>query len=337
MQTGVDKIIGDWKKGKFHPVYWLEGEEGYFIDQITDFAEHHILSPDEASFNLTVFYGREASWSDVINACRRYPMFSEKQVVMIKEAQFMKDYEKLELYIENPLLSTVFVVAFKDKKVDGRSKFAGFLKKKTEVLTTKKIPDHQLQEWTNQLINNKGFVITPKALALMVDHLGNDLGRISNEIDKLIVNLKDRREIREEDIEKFIGVSREYNVFELQNAISKKDLSKAMQIIEYFRQNPKAGPIQLLLPSLYSFFSKVYMLFSFSGSDEKTLAMSIGVAPYFLKDYKYAANVYSLDGIEQILLLLHEYNLKSIGINDAGTEDSSLMKELVTRMIDVRY
>lgn len=337
MQTGVEKIISDWKKGNYLPVYWLEGEEGYFIDQLTDYAEHKILSPADASFNLTIFYGREASWSDVINACRRYPMFAEKQVVMIKEAQFMKDFEKLDVYIENPLSSTIFIVAYKDKKVDGRSKFATLLKKKTELFTTKKIPDHQLQEWTTHLINNKGYTITPKALVLMIDHLGNDLGRISNEADKLIVNLKDRREIRDEDIEKFIGVSREFNVFELQNAFSKKDLPKAIRIIEYFRQNPKAGPIQLLLPSLYAFFSKVYMLFSFSGSDDKSLAASIGVAPFFLKDYKYAATIYSLEGIEHILLLLNEYNLKSIGINDAGSEDASLMKELAVRIIDSKF
>ncbi|MFZ9660446.1 MAG: DNA polymerase III subunit delta [Chitinophagaceae bacterium] len=337
MQTGIEKIIGEWKKGIFQPVYWLEGEEGYFIDQLTDHAEHKILSAEVASFNLTIFYGREASWSDVINACRRYPMFAERQVVLLKEAQFMKEFEKLDSYIENPLSSTVFVVAFKDKKVDGRSKFAGLLKKKTELVSTKKIPDHQLQDWTNHLINDKGYTISPKALALMVDHLGNDLGRISNETDKLIVNLKNRREIIEEDVEKFIGISREFNVFELQNAISKKDLTKAIRIIEYFRQNPKAGPIQLLLPSLFSFFSKVYMLFGLSENEDRNLSSAIGVAPYFLKDYKYAATVFSLKGTEEILLLLNEYNLKSVGVNDTGTDDSSLMKELVVRIIDSRY
>src|SRR6187399_1623120 len=197
----AEKIIGDWKKGVFKPVYWLEGEEPYFIDKIVEYAEHNILSESEAGFNLTVFYGRDADWTAVINACRRYPMFAERQVVLLKEAQQMRDIEKLEAYVEKPLTSTVFVVSYKEKKVDGRSKLARLLKTNAELFTTKKMYDNQLPDWTSELVRSKGYTITQKALLLLVDHIGNDLSRIDNEVDKLLVNLTGRNNITEDDIE----------------------------------------------------------------------------------------------------------------------------------------
>src|ERR1700743_282770 len=219
----VEKILGDWKKLKFKPVYWLEGEEEFYIDQLVNYAEHNILTEAEAGFNLTVFYGRDADWTAVINACRRYPMFAERQVVLLKEAQQMRDIDKLEAYIEKPLTSTVFVVAYKEKKVDGRSKLAKLLKDKAELYSTKKMYDNQLPDWTSGLIRSKGFEISQKALLLLVDHIGNDLNRINNEIDKLLVNLGGSNRITEDDIERYVGVSKEYNVFELQVVFSKKD------------------------------------------------------------------------------------------------------------------
>ncbi len=329
----VEKIITEWKKKVFKPVYWLEGEEEYYIDKAMEYAEHNILDESESAFNLTVFYGRDANWADVMNACRRYPMFAERQVVLLKEAQHMRDIEKLEAYVENPLVSTVFVVSYKDKKVDGRTKFAKTLKEKGNLLTTKKLYDNQLPEWTQTLLESKGLSISPKGLALLVDHIGNDLSRIENEIEKISVNLGKRTNITEEDIEEFIGVSKEFNVFELQAALAKKDIVKAVRIIQYFENNPKAAPIQLVLPSLYSFFSKVFMVFGAASRDEKTVAAAIGVNSYFVKDYLHAANIYSFDGVERILLLLHNYNLKSVGVNDAGTEDASLLKEMLVKMI----
>jgi DNA polymerase III subunit delta len=329
----VDKILGDWKKMKFKPVYWLEGEEEYYIDQVMDYAEHRILSEAEAGFNLTVFYGKDADWTAVINACRRYPMFAERQVVLLKEAQQMRDIDKLEAYIEKPLASTVFVVSYKEKKVDGRSKLAKLLKDKAELFSTKKMYDNQLPEWTLELVRSKGYTIAQKALLLLVDHIGNDLSRIDNEVDKLLVNLAGRDTITEDDIEKYVGVSKEYNVFELQDAFAKKDKIKAIRIIQYFEGNPKAAPIQLILPSLYNFFSKAYMIFGQPAKDEKNIAAAIGVNPYFVKDYLAAARNYNYEGIENGLLLLHAYNLKSIGVNSIGTEDASLLKELVVKMM----
>lgn len=329
----VEKIISDWKKGSFKPIYWLEGEEDFFIDKAVDYAEHKILNESESSFNLSVFYGKDANWADIVNACRRYPMFAERQVVVLKEAQQMRDVEKLETYMENPLASTVFVVSYKEKKLDARKKFTKLVKEKGVLVTTKKMYDRELPEWTQTLIHSKGLTISPKGLALLVDHIGNDLTRIENEIDKLSVNLGKRTNITEDDIEEYIGVSKEYNVFELQAALAAKDLSRSIRIIQYFEANPKAGPIQLILPSLYSFFSKVFMVFGAGSSDERSIAAAIGVNPYFMKDYMQAAKAYSYPGVEKALLLLHQYNLKSIGVGSANTEDASLLKEMVVKIM----
>jgi DNA polymerase-3 subunit delta len=311
----------------------LEGEEEYFIDKVVDYAEHNLLPASEASFNLTVFYGRDAAWPDVVNACRRYPMFAERQVVIIKEAQHMKDIDKLESYLENPLSSTVLVIGYKDKKLDSRRKFAKLIKEKGEFLSIKKMYERELKEWTDEFIRSKGLSISPRALALLTDHIGNDLQRIENELEKLLLNLGERNTITEDDIEKYVGVSKEYNVFELQNALAVKDLAKALRIIQYFDANPKAGPIQLLIPSLYGFFSKVFMVFGLSSNDERTVTATLGVPPFAVKNYLAAAKNYGYQGAEKVLLLLHQYNLKSIGMGAVATDDSSLMKELVMKML----
>lgn len=329
----AEQIIRDWKKKIYKPIYWLEGEEPFFINQVMDYAEANLLPESEKAFNQLVFYGKDAEWAAVLNACRRYPMFWEKQVVLLKEAQLMRDIAKLEPYIQQPLASTILIVSYKDKKVDGRSKLSKLLKEKGELLSTKKMYENQLPEWINSLLESKGFSMSQKALNLLIDHIGNDLIRINSEIDKLAINLGERKTINEDDIEEFVGISKEYNVFELQDALVKKDLSKAFRIVQYFQSNPKAAPVQLVLPALYNFFSKVYMLFGVTSKDEKTLAAALGVYPNFIKDYLLAARNYGLSGIENILLLLHQYNLKSIGVNSVATEEASLMKELIVKII----
>ncbi|MBL0334260.1 MAG: DNA polymerase III subunit delta [Chitinophagaceae bacterium] len=329
----VEKIIADWKKKLFKPVYWLEGEEEYFINKLVEFAETRILPESEASFNLSVFYGKDANWADIINACRRYPMFAERQVVLLKEAQHMRDIDKLETYIDNPLSSTVFVVAYKDKKLDGRKKLVKIIKEKGELLTTKKLYDKQLPEWTRDILQSKGLTATAKGVALIVDHIGNDLSRIENEIDKLAVNLGQRKAITEEDIENYIGISKDYNVFELNTAMANRDLPKAIRIIGYFESNPKAAPIQMVLPSLYNFFSKVFMVYGSGSMDEKTVSAKIGIPPYFVGEYINAARLYTYAEVEQALLLLCQFNLKAVGVGDAGTEDASLLREMIAKMM----
>ena len=324
----VETIISDWKKKQFRPIYWLEGEEEYFIDKAVNYAEHHILTEAEASFNLSIFYGKDANWADILNACRRYPMFAERQVVLLKEAQQMKDVEKLEPYMENPLASTILVVSYKDKKLDARKKFTKLVKEKGVVISTKKLYDRDIPAWTQDMVHAKGLSITPKGLALLADHIGNDLSRIENEIEKLSVNLGKRTQINEDDIE----VSKEFNVFELQSAIASRDLARSIRIVQYFESNPKANPIQLVLPSLYGFFSKVYMIQAISG-DDRTVAAQIGVNPFFVKDYIQAYRIYGTNGIENILMLLHHYNLKSIGVGNGSADHGSLMKEMVIKMM----
>lgn len=326
----IEKIFNEWKKKVFKPIYWLEGEEEYYIDKLMDYAEHRILSESEASFNLTVFYGRDANWADVINACRKYPMFSDFQVVLIKEAQHLKEIDKLEAYFQKPLHSTLLVVAYKDKKLDARTKFAKLVKEKAEVFSTKKMYDSALPDWVNKMVTGLGYTITPKANALLVEHIGNDLSRIENEIEKILINVGSRKSITEEDIEQFVGISKEYNIFELQSALANKDMPKAIKIVQYFGANPKVAPMQLVLPSLYSFFSKVYMTYDISGGNDM-MAKQIGVSPFFVKDYLKASKSYGFAGTEKILLLLHQYNLKSLGVNAARVEDADLMKELVVK------
>ena len=329
----VDSIIADFKKKKFKPIYWLEGEEPFYIEEVMNYAEHHLLNESEKSFNLSIFYGKDANWADIINACKRYPMFAEFQVVLLKEAQQMKDIDFLESYLEHPSKTTVLVVSYKDKKVDARTKFAKSLKSKGELLSTKKIYENHLPEFITSITKQNGLTITQKAILLISENIGNDLTRIKNEIEKIAINLKDSKNITDDVIEKFVGVSKEYNVFELQDAIAKKNLAKAIRIIQYFEKNPKAAPIQLVIPSLYSFFSKVLLMYGTNMNDEKSIASAIGINPYFAKDYIAAAKNHKYEEVEKILLLLHQYNLKSIGIDSNNINDTELLKELVVKAI----
>ena len=329
----VEKIIGDWKRKLFKPIYWLEGEEDYYIDLLMNYAEHKILPESEAGFNLSIFYGKDANWSDVVNACMRYPMFAEKQVVLLKEAQQMKDLEKLENYIKAPLASTVFIISHKEKTINKTSKLGKYIKKECELFNSEKVRDYKLVEWVTDYLKSQDFTMTPKAIQLLTEHLGNDLSRIVNELEKLTLNIGQRKSITEDDIEKYVGVSKEYNAFELQAAMSKKDLVKAMQIIQYFESNPKAAPIQLVLPALYGFFSKLYVIFGMVDKSEAALKPLFYNNPFAVKEALSTMKMYGYEGIERSLLLLHDYNLKSVGVNSNGTSDASLLKEMVVKMM----
>ena len=331
----TSKIIANWKKNVFDAVYWLEGEEAFYIDQVVDYAEKKLLSEADQAFNLSIFYGKDADWTQVINACKRYPVQAEKQVVIIKEAQHMGQLDKLLSYIEHPLSSNILVVAHKEKNVDGRSALAKALKTKAVVVTTKKMYDNKLPEWVNGWVADQGFQISPKAVQIIVDHIGNDLSRIQNELEKLTVNLGARKKITEDDIEKYIGISKEYNAFEFQEAVAQKNFSKAIRMIQYFESNSKAAPIQLILPTLYSFFSKVYAIYGLGTQDEKRIASEVGISPFAVRNYVAATRHYNYSKVEHILLLIHEYNLRVIGINDADNSDADLLKELVVKIMDI--
>ncbi len=328
----IDTIIANWQKKKYEPLYWFEGDEPYYIDKLVEFAESNILTEDQKEFNLTIFYGKDAEWPSVVNACRRYPMFSDIQLVIVKEAQQMKDIEKLEAYFLQPLASTILIVANKDGKVDGRKSFGKMVKKLSGYQEYKKLYDNKLPEWANGMIVNKGYTITNKALMLVVEFIGNDLNRLENEIEKLILNLANRKNITEDEVEKYIGISKEYNVFELQAAFKDKNFAKAIQIIQYFGNNPKSAPLQLILPTLYSFFSKVHILSGLSSRDDKTIASTLGIHPFTVRDYTTAFKNYGQPGIEKIILLLNNYNLKNLGMYKGSATDADLLKELAFKI-----
>ena len=329
----AEKILSGWKQKKFRSVYWLQGEEDYYIDQLINYAEHEILPESEAGFNLTVFYGRDADWAAVMNACKRYPMFAEKQVVLLKEAQHMKDIDKLEAYVTAPLDSTIFIVAYKGKTLDKRTKLSKLLATHAELFNSEKIRDYKMHEWIGELVKSKGYSITQKCIAMLEEHIGNDLSRIANEIDKLSLNLAGKKTIEEDDIEKYIGISKEYNVFELQEAITRKDLVKAVKIINYFESNPKAVPIQQALPALYTFISKVYTAFGMNDQSDNALKPLFYFNVQALQQGKLMMKNYGYNGVEKLLLLLHHYNLRSIGVGDSGSSGPMLMKEMVAKMM----
>ncbi len=329
----AEKIIAGWKKKQFGPLYWLEGEEEYYIDLLMHYAEHQILPESEAGFNLTVFYGKDTRWTDVVNACMRYPMFAEKQVVLLKEAQQMADIEKLEGYVEHPLASTIFVVGYKGKTLDKRTRLSKLIKQHGELFVSEKVKDYKLGDWLAEFLQQQGLEMTHKARQLLVEFIGNDLSRIVNEIEKLRLNIGRRTSINEDDIEQHVGISKEYNAFELQAAVGRKDLSRAITIIQYFEHNPKAAPIQLVLPALYGFFSRLYSIFGMPDKSEAAVRPLFYNNPVAAREALAALRLYGFEGVERAILLLHEYNLRVLGIRDAGTSDSSLLKEMVVKMM----
>lgn len=328
-----EKVIQSWEKKKFDSIYLLHGEEDYFIDKIVNYAENNILSESEASFNLSIFYGKDADWASVIGACKRYPMFSEKHVVILKEAQMMRSLEPFESYLETPLNSTIFIISYKGKNLDKRLRVYKQILKNGNIFESNKIKEFELNAWISNHINERGLRTSSKCVDLLAQHIGNELNRIVNEISKLQINLKERTTIEESDIEKYIGISKEYNVFELQAAICHKDFSKAILILNYFDGTPKENPIQKILPALYSFFSKVHGAYGLNKTDSSALR------PLFYNNQNAVNNAqqtmknYGFTGVEKIILLLNHYNLKGVGVGDSGTNGAMLMKEMVVKMM----
>lgn len=326
-------IINQLKNKNFRNIYWLEGEETYFIDQIISYAESNILSEEQISFNLSVFYGKDSNWTDIINACRRYPMFSDFQVVILKEAQTLNGIENLSAYVEAPLKSTIFLVAFKGKIYDNRTKLKKAAIKNGVLFESKKLVDFKIPELINDYVLSKKLSIQPKAVNLIFEHIGNDLNRIFNEIDKLIISLEGKSHINEDDIEQFIGISKEYNGFELQNALVNRNLAAAIKIINYFEKNPKAAGIHSIIPLFYSFVSKVYAAYSLTSRTEATLKPMFYFNANSTKQGITMMRNYSYSEIEKTILILNHYNLKSLGVGDSGNTDGSLLKEMVCKII----
>ena len=338
--NSFDQIIKDLKNKVYSPVYFLQGEESYYIDKISDYIESHVLSESEKEFNQTIVYGKDVDVLTLISIAKLYPMMSNYQVVMVKEAQDIRnliskgDKDPLIEYIQQPLASTILVLCYKYDELDKRTRFAKAVSKHALLFTSSKVYDNKIPEWVNQYVLSQAYRINPKAAALIGEYLGNDLSKISNELDKLMLNLKKGDEINVLHIEEFIGISKDYNIFELQAAIGKKNVLKANRIANYFAANRKNNPIVVTIPQLYSYFSKVlsYHALQREHADSKTIASELGVNPYFVKDYETAAKAYPAHQVIKIVGYLREYDLKSKGV-DSSADEGELLKELVFKIL----
>ncbi|GAB2983060.1 DNA polymerase III subunit delta [Mucilaginibacter puniceus] len=335
------EIIKDLKNRKYKPVYLLHGDEPYFIDQVSDYVEHHLLPEAEKGFNQTVLYGKDTDIMTVLGASKRYPMMADYQVVLVKEAQEMKwgtegDDKKtinpLQAYLENPLPSTILVFCYKHGKFDKRKKTYKAIEKSGLVFESGSLYDSKIPAWVEAYLAEKGHKINQQASLMLAEYLGNDLSKIANELDKLMLNVAAGQEITLRHIHDNIGISKEYNVFELQTALGKKDAFKVNQIINYFEANPKANPIVLVLGNLNNFFSKVLVYHYVKDKSPQNLAREIGVSPYFVKDYEQAARSYPLGKTMQIISYLREYDVKSKGV-ESNTDHGGLMKELMFKIL----
>lgn len=329
----VKKIITEIKNGSISPIYFLMGEEAYYIDGITQFIENNLLSEEEKGFNQIVLYGRDVSIEDIIGHAKRYPMMAERQVVIVKEAQDLsRTIENLLSYAENPQPSTVLVICYKYKKLDARKKLSKVLKQNAVLFESKKLYENQVPDWIRRVMSGKGYTITPKAAQMLTEFLGNDLGKVNNELEKLQLIIKPGEEITPQIVEENIGISKDFNNFELQNAIGVKDVKKAFGIVQYFAQNPKNHPLVMTVALLYNFFSK---LLKYHALTDKSLApKALGVNPYFIKDYQVAARNYPMKKVSSIVSSIREVDMKSKGVGAANLPQGDLLKELLVKIFN---
>lgn len=329
-----EKIMSDLSNKVFHPVYFLMGEEPYFIDKISDYIEKNTLGEAEKSFDQTVIYGLDTDIENIINTAKRYPMMSKYHVVIVKEAQNIKNIDSLVYYIEAPLKSTILVINYKYKKLDKRKKLYTSISKNAIVFESKKLYDNQIPDWISGYLKNIGLKIQPEAAVLLSEYLGNDLNKIVNELEKLKISIpEDEKKISTLQIERNIGISKDFNNFELQHALINKDVLKANRIINYFGKNPKSNPIALTLTSLYFFFSRVLIYHSLKDKSRTSVATALKINPYFIQDYQHASKSYSFSKTRNIISLLREYDLKSKGIGNVSTPDGELLKEMVYKIL----
>ena len=325
-------IIQEIRSGKYYPIYLLHGEEAYFVDEISTVLENEIIDDALSDFNKTILYGKDAEAEQIVAASRRMPMMSQVQLVLLKEAQQFRSWDNLLVYLENPQPSTILVFCFKGKKMDGRSKGIKLIKKAGGLIyESKKIYDNQIEDWIASLISKKNKQIDHAAKSLLFEYLGNDLSKIKNEVDKLILSKTDDLPISLNDIEKNIGISKDYNVFEFQKAIGDKNFEKSMKIVKYFGDNPKAGPLVFVIGTVFSFFKKLLIFHRSNAHDKFEIAKALGVNPFFVTDYQRAAKNYSLAEVKSAIALLYSYDLKSKGV-DSITSDSELLKELTFKL-----
>lgn len=318
---------------------FLQGEEPYYIDRITDFVEKNALDEAAKGFNQVVVYGKDVKVNDVLTHARRYPMMSDRQVVIVKEAQHMEDLNKeegtklLEHYLKNPQPSTILVFCYKYKTLDKRKKLSKAIDKLSVAFTSKKPYDNQVPSWIKRYISEGNQQITDKAVEMLAENIGNDLERLSKEVDKMLINLKPGTVIDDHIVQRFVGISREYNAFELQRAIVYKDILKANKIAAYFEANPKSNPIIPVIGVLYSLFSKLLTLHYSNAKNEKEIASALKINPFFAKEYKAGIHNYNPAKVISNIHHLRKADLLSKGVYNASLTDGQILKELVFQLM----
>ncbi|MDX9882374.1 MAG: DNA polymerase III subunit delta [Prolixibacteraceae bacterium] len=328
-----EDILQNLKKKIYHPVYFLMGEEPYFIDKITDYIAQHVLTEAEKGFNQTILYGKDIEPDTIITHARRFPMMANHQVVIVKEAQNIKKIEDLESYVKNPLQSTILVINYKYKTIDKRKTFAKLIDKNGVLFEASRIYENQLPAWINNYLAAFKYTISPQASAMMAEYLGADLGKVSNELDKLIISLPENTQITPDHIERNIGISKEYNVFELQNALGEKNILKANRIINYFGANSGSNPITRVISSLYYYFEKLLVYQFLEDKSKNVVASKLGINPYFVQSYVTAAKNYSIRKLVEIIAILREYDMKAKGMGNVSSDPGDLQREMIYRIL----
>ncbi len=336
MKENYNRIISDLKKKIYKNVYFLHGDEPYYIDLIINYIEENILSEEEKSFNQVVLYGEETDMPAIISTARRFPMMSNQQVIIVKEAHYLKDLEQLMTYLDHPLDSTVLVISYKYKKLDKRTSLYKALdkNKKVELFLSEKLKDYQIPDWIDSYLHEHNIRAERNVSHILTEYLGSDLSRIVNELDKLLVSMPGSGgNITSADIEKKIGISKDFNNFELQNALGRKDLYKANLIINHFGHNPKDNPVTVTIATIFSFFSKLLIYHFLKDKSRNNAASILKINPYFVSDYELASRNYRPAKTIQIISLLREFDMKSKGIGDVSSPEGDLLKELIYKIM----
>ncbi len=331
----VLKIVNDIKAGNIKPIYFLMGEESYYIDKLSDYIEGNVLTEDEKGFNQTVLYGRDVTIEDIVSTAKRYPMMAERQVVIVKEAQDLsRTIDKLESYAENPMPSTVLVICYKYKTLDKRKKVTKLLAKNGIVYESKKLYENQVGDWIKRVLAGKKYSIEPKANAMLVEFLGTDLSKINNELEKLQIILPKGSTITPHHIEENIGFSKDFNVFELRKAIGDRNQLRAYTIADNFAQNQKDNPIVMTTSLVFSFFVQLLKYHGLKDKNPKNVATALGVNPFFLKDYDVAIKNYPMRKVSQIVTSLREVDVKSKGVGANALPQSDLLREMLFKIFN---
>ena len=333
MNADYNKILQSLKLRQYAPVYLIDGDEPYYIDALTNHFENDILLPHERDFNLITLYGKDAQWTDVVNACRRFPMFAERQVVILKEAWQLKDFNELIGYVEKPSPTTVLLIEYRFKKADGKTRIVKQIKEKGLYFNSEKVKDLAMPGWIQDYGRQVGFAIGERESQILATYLGNDLQKIANEIEKVRINVPDEKELTPAMIQKYIGISREYNIFEFAEVVTSTDIDKLYRMLNYFIATPKAAPMVLVIGTLYGHFSKLYAANFVRGKSEKDAATAMGTGPTTVREYLATTQRWPLARTERALMLLGKYSTMTVGIkSNAG--DSELLKELIAQLLE---